>query len=72
MLHACATFSRVPECAKQFEQRFRTRTRLVDGMPEFIWNKVLRPVNPGDPYISSRSPGPQKIFCKKFGSLERR
>ena len=44
MLHACATFSRVPEYAKQFEQCFRTRARLVDGMPEFIWNKVLRPV----------------------------
>ncbi|MFB3112249.1 MAG: antibiotic biosynthesis monooxygenase, partial [Gemmatimonadales bacterium] len=41
----------VPEYAEQFEQRFRTRARLVDGMPGFIWNKVLRPVNPGDPYI---------------------
>ena len=41
----------VPEYAEQFEQRFETRARLVDGMPGFIWNKVLRPVNPGDPYI---------------------
>ncbi len=41
----------VPEYAEQFEQRFRTRARLVDGMPGFIWNKVLRPVNPVDPYI---------------------
>ncbi len=41
----------VPEYAEQFEQRFQTRARLVDGMPGFIWNKVLRPVNPGDPYI---------------------
>ncbi len=38
----------VPEYAEQFEQRFRTRARLVDGMPGFMWNKVLRPVNPGD------------------------
>ena len=42
----------VPEYAEQFEQRFQTRARLVDGMPGFIWNKVLRPVNPGDPYDS--------------------
>ena len=41
----------VPEYAEQFEQRFRTRAGLVDGMPGFIWNKVLRPVNPEDPYI---------------------
>ena len=41
----------VPEYAEQFEQRFRARAGLVDGMPEFIWNNVLRPVNAGDPYI---------------------
>lgn len=40
-----------PEYADQFEERFRIRARLVDGMPGFIWNKVLRPVNPGDPYV---------------------
>ena len=40
-----------PEYAEQFEERFRTRAGLVDGMPGFIWNKVLRPVNEGDPYI---------------------
>ncbi len=40
-----------PEYAEQFEERFRTRARLVDGMPGFLWNKALRPVNPGDPYI---------------------
>ncbi len=40
-----------PEYAEQFEQRFRDRARLVDGMPGFIWNKVLRPVNAGDPYV---------------------
>lgn len=34
-----------------FEERFRSRARLVDGMPGFIANQVLRPVNPGDPYV---------------------
>ncbi|ADV65908.1 antibiotic biosynthesis monooxygenase family protein [Deinococcus maricopensis] len=40
-----------PDYAQQFEARFRDRARLVDGMPGFISNQVLRPVNPGDPYI---------------------
>lgn len=40
-----------PEYAEQFEQNFRNRARLVDGMPGFVSNQVLRPVNPGDPYI---------------------
>jgi heme-degrading monooxygenase HmoA len=40
-----------PDYAEQFEERFRTRAGLVDGMPGFVWNKVLRPVNPGDPYV---------------------
>lgn len=40
-----------PEYAEQFEQRFRERARLVDGMPGFVSNQVLRPVNPGDPYV---------------------
>ena len=40
-----------PEFAEQFEEAFRTRAGLVDGMPGFIFNQVLRPVNPGDPYI---------------------
>lgn len=40
-----------PEYAEQLEERFRTRARLVDGMPGFVWNKVLRPVNRGDPYV---------------------
>ncbi len=40
-----------PEYAEQLEERFQTRAGLVDGMPGFVWNKVLRPVNPGDPYI---------------------
>ena len=39
------------EYAEQFEEAFRQRAGLVDGMPGFISNQVLRPVNPGDPYI---------------------
>ena len=39
------------EYADAFEQRFRDRAGLVDKMPGFISNQVLRPVNEGDPYI---------------------
>lgn len=37
--------------ADAFEQRFRERAGLVDAMPGFISNLVLRPVNDGDPYV---------------------
>ena len=40
-----------PEYADQFEERFRDRARLVDEMPGFVSNQVLRPVNPDEPYI---------------------
>ena len=40
-----------PEYAGQFEEAFRKRAGLVDGMPGFISNQVLRPVTPDDPYI---------------------
>ncbi len=40
-----------PEYAEAFEARFRERAGLVDKMPGFISNQVLRPVNEGDPYI---------------------
>ena len=36
---------------EEFEKRFQNRARLVDGMPGFISNQVLRPVNDGDPYV---------------------
>jgi heme-degrading monooxygenase HmoA len=39
------------EFADAFEQRFRDRAGLVDKMPGFISNHVLRPVNDGDPYV---------------------
>ena len=40
-----------PEYAEAFEQRFRERAGLVDQMPGFVSNQVLRPVNEGDPYV---------------------
>ena len=40
-----------PEYSAEFEERFRSRAKLVDGMPGFISNQVLRPVNEGDPYV---------------------
>ncbi len=40
-----------PEYADLFEENFRNRAGLVDRMPGFVSNQLLRPVNPGDPYI---------------------
>ena len=40
-----------PEYSAEFEERFRSRAKLVDGMPGFISNQVLRPVNEDDPYV---------------------
>ncbi len=40
-----------PEYAEAFEARFLDRARLVDEMPGFVSNQVLRPVNPSDPYV---------------------
>ena len=41
-----------PEYAEAFEEAFRRRARLVDRMPGFIRNLVLRPENPAEsPYI---------------------
>ncbi len=40
-----------PDYADRFEETFRTRARLVDRMPGFVSNQLLRPVNPGDPYV---------------------
>jgi heme-degrading monooxygenase HmoA len=39
------------EYAEAFEKVFRERARLVDEMPGFVSNQVLRPVNEGDPYV---------------------
>lgn len=40
-----------PEYMDAFEKVFRERAKLVDRMPGFISNQVLRPVNDGDPYV---------------------
>ncbi len=40
-----------PEYAEQFEENFRQRAGLIDGMPGFISNQVLRPTSPEDPYV---------------------
>jgi heme-degrading monooxygenase HmoA len=40
-----------PEYGARFEERFRERAGLVDKMPGFVSNMVLRPVNEGDPYV---------------------
>ena len=39
------------EYAEAFEQRFRDRAGLVDQMPGFVSNQILRPVNEEDPYV---------------------
>ena len=40
-----------PEYGARFEERFRERAGLVEKMPGFVSNMVLRPVNEGDPYV---------------------
>lgn len=40
-----------PDYAEAFEKVFRERAGLVDGMPGFVSNQVLRPVNKDEPYI---------------------
>jgi heme-degrading monooxygenase HmoA len=40
-----------PQYADAFEDNFRNRAGLVDRMPGFIRNLLLRPVNHGDPYV---------------------
>jgi heme oxygenase (mycobilin-producing) len=40
-----------PEYTGAFEKVFRERAKLVDQMPGFVSNQVLRPVNDGDPYV---------------------
>jgi heme-degrading monooxygenase HmoA len=40
-----------PQFAAQFEANFRQRAGLVDRMPGFIRNLLLRPATPDAPYI---------------------
>ena len=51
LITVCNRIFVYPEFADQFEEAFRNRAGLVDQMPGFISNQVLRPVNEGDPYI---------------------
>lgn len=39
------------EYSEDFERVFRERAKLVDEMPGFVSNQVLRPVNEGEPYV---------------------
>lgn len=40
-----------PESAEAFERAFRERAGLVDQVPGFVRNQVLRPLRDGDPYV---------------------
>lgn len=40
-----------PDHAEAFEARFSDRAALVDGMDGFVAFRLMRPSNPGDPYI---------------------
>ncbi len=40
-----------PDYAEAFEERFANRAGLVDSMPGFLFNQVLRPSSAGQPYI---------------------
>lgn len=40
-----------PENADAFERAFRDRAGLVDQVPGFVRNQVLRPMSEGDPYV---------------------
>ncbi len=40
-----------PEFHERFEERFRDRARLVDAMPGFVFNQLLRPTRPGAPFV---------------------
>lgn len=40
-----------PDYAAAFEERFRERAGVVDGMQGFIKFQILRPTKEGDPYI---------------------
>lgn len=40
-----------PEFALAFEERFANRAGLVDAMPGFLSNLVLKPSKPEDPYV---------------------
>jgi len=51
MITVCNRIYVASEHSAAFEEAFRNRAMLVDEMPGFISNQVLRPVNDGDPYV---------------------
>lgn len=51
MIVTCNRIPVNPEHAAAFEERFADRSSLVDGMPGFISFQLLRPKEPGDPYV---------------------
>jgi heme-degrading monooxygenase HmoA len=51
MIVTCNRIPVNPDHAAAFEERFADRASLVDGMPGFISFQLLRPKNPGDPYV---------------------
>ena len=40
-----------PEFQDQFAKRFIDRAGMVDHMPGFVSNYILKPERPGDPYV---------------------
>lgn len=59
-----------PAYADAFEKVFRERAGLVDGMPGFVSNQVLRPVNEGDPYVILTTWNSREDFMKWVRSEE--
>jgi heme-degrading monooxygenase HmoA len=56
------------EYSEAFEKVFRERATLVDEMPGFISNQVLRPVNEGDPYVVFTLWNSREDFVNWIGS----
>lgn len=52
MLVTCNRIFVHPDYHAAFEERFRDRAGLVDRMPGFVAFHLLRPTEPGDPYIA--------------------
>jgi hypothetical protein len=55
-----------PEFAEQFENNFRNRARMVDGMPGFVSNQLLRPVNAPGRFPKRRSAAPTSSNCTRL------
>ena len=56
------------EYSAEFEQRFRDRAGLVDDVPGFVRNMVLRPVSEDTPYVVLTVWESQDAFEKWVGS----